>query len=89
MALWAWPLRSAEVVRALVEWGADLRAKDNDGRTPLHTLMAVGREMKWSLQGLLEVVRALLEQGADVMVQDKRGSTLLHLAMDGVMVLSS
>jgi ankyrin repeat protein len=65
-----------EVVRMILERGADPTVQDKDGRTPLHEA---------SLWGHVEVVRMILERGADPTVQDKDGRTPLHLASLGDM----
>ena len=59
------------VVQALVEKGADVNAKAEDGATPL--IIAVGR-------GDPKVVKALLDNGADANAKDKNGRTALMRA---------
>ena len=60
-----------DVVRYLVEQGADIEKAVDYGDTPLI----------WaSAEGPLEVVRYLLEQGADVNKTNDSGSTSLHMA---------
>lgn len=59
-----------ELVRWLVEGGADLSAIDSYGLTPLHA-----RASHW--QGRIDI---LLELGADVHATDNRGNTALHKA---------
>ena len=56
----------------LLEKGADLEAKDGDGRTPL--LVAVRRTN-------LNTIKYLLERGADLEAKDSRGQTALVLAV--------
>ena len=52
---WAIANGHTEVVNLLIEKGADIHVKDNDGDTPLH----------WaSRDGLTEVVNLLKEKGA-------------------------
>lgn len=61
----------AEIVRLLIEKGADVTARDENHSTPLHLA---------SSSGFLESVRLLLEHGARVAVQDRCCRTPLHLA---------
>jgi len=65
------PQLLANVARLLLEHGADVDARDNDGLTALHTAV----HFVW-----VEVVRVLLEHGANVGAEDKRGRTPLSLA---------
>ena len=60
-----------EVVRLLVEHGADATTQDELGWTPLHWASAAGS---------VEVTRILIENGADVTAQDEDGLTPLHRA---------
>ena len=64
-----------EVVRLLIEKGADVRAEDNYKRTPLH----LASEARFCQ---LEVVRLLIEKGADVSAEDKYKRTPAHLAVE-------
>jgi ankyrin repeat protein len=69
-----------EAVRVLIEHGADLTARNNNGSTPLHL---VSTQPTWSQvlpQRCAEVVRVLLEHGADGTAQDKNGCSPLDLA---------
>ena len=62
-----------EVVKLLIEKGADFKSPDKDGKTPLH----------WAAySGKLEVVKLLIEKGADFKSPDKDGKTPLHWAAE-------
>ena len=64
---------STAVVRALVDAGARVGARDNDGNTPLHAATARG----WYDAA---VVRCLVAVNADVNGRNDRGETPLHVA---------
>jgi ankyrin repeat protein len=76
------PLHSAayfekfEVVQKLIEYDADIDARDKDGWTPLY----------WASRGFHfkhgSVLRLLLERGADVNGRDDAGYTPLHRASE-------
>ena len=60
-----------EVVRLLIEAGADKDKANDDGTTPLYVA---------SINGHLEVVRLLVEKGADKDKANNRGVTPLQIA---------
>ena len=69
---------------ALLEAGADVNARDNRGRTPLHAAVGSGR------QGIGDsLVVALLEAGADVNARTESGATPLHLALNHPAVVTT
>src|SRR6266850_2211411 len=63
-----------EVVRTLVEQGADMTAQDNRKKTPLHAASGEGR---------VDVARFLVEHGADATALDMQGWIPLHWASLG------
>jgi serine/threonine-protein phosphatase 6 regulatory ankyrin repeat subunit B len=65
-------LKIPEVVRELLEHGANVNTADNEGETPLHIA-------GW--EGHVEVVQELLEHGANVNTADIYGRTPLHVAV--------
>lgn len=69
--------RSPEVLRALIEAGADLDAADIENDTPLSSAVA---------HADIELVRALLEAGASLEQRNKsrNGMTALHIASWGI-----
>ncbi|KAI9448942.1 ankyrin repeat-containing domain protein, partial [Lactarius psammicola] len=66
-----------EMVRVLLDRGANANSEDNLGRTPLH-LMAESKYCPW-LDGV-RIAQLLVEHGADVNAQDKDNTTPLHAA---------
>ncbi|OTA68560.1 ankyrin, partial [Hypoxylon sp. EC38] len=63
----------AETVGMLVKAGANMEARDKDGRTPLMLAAQLGRE---------ELVRSLLIEGADPQAQDGNGWMVVSYARD-------
>lgn len=72
-----WSLQGAlekchlNLVNYLIEKGADVNKKDNDGNTPLHCA---------AKKGNIEVVKYLIGKGARVDIKNGWGETSLHIA---------
>lgn len=64
--------RSAEAIRALCNYGADLEARDDGGNTPLHAAARAGNAHS---------VAALLKEGADAAIVNNSYDTPLHIAV--------
>jgi ankyrin repeat protein len=80
-----------EMVRLLLEHGADVSVKNNDGVTPLHAvckeLDAMTNGLYWNYDGFgavhldqLEIVKLLLHHHADPSTKDNNENTPLHSA---------
>ncbi|KAN0137681.1 Ankyrin repeat-containing domain protein [Lactarius tabidus] len=63
-----------EVARMLLERGADVNSKNDEGLTPLQRASQIQQE------GKSDIMRLLLDYGANANVYDKRRNTPLHFA---------
>lgn len=59
------------MARVLIEAGADLKIRDNNGSTPLHIAALLCRT---------EIVKALLDNGANKYLRNNSGSTAFDIA---------
>jgi len=57
-----------DLVRILIDSGADINARDNDRYTPLHYLCA-----NYKRGNLLKLIRLLKKNGADLKAKTKKG----------------
>ena len=60
-----------DIIKYLVECGADIETKDNDGNTPLYSS---------SYKGRLDVVKYLISVGVDIESKNNYDDTPLHIA---------
>lgn len=66
---------SLDTIKYLVSKGADINAKDSDGKAPLH----------WAIkEENLDIIECLISNGADVNAKDKYDKTPLHWAIGEV-----
>jgi ankyrin repeat protein len=65
---------SSDCIRLLLDHGADVNARDQQGWTPLYMALRFGH---------INSIKILLDYGADITVQDRLGSSPLHIALDG------
>jgi hypothetical protein len=72
--LWGTQAECAAIVAYLLDAGADMEARDGDGRTPLVAACAEGR---------VDAVRALIEEDADLEARDGENRTPLIVASVG------
>lgn len=72
-----------EVVRLLLEHGADAGARDDAGRTAITFLCEEAGSGWYEKSEYLEAARLLLEHGADIRARDRDGLTPLHYAARG------
>ena len=64
--------KNPKVIMALIEAGADINAKDEDGRTSIHAA-AFNNDNP-------AIIKTLAEAGADINAKDENGVTPLHMA---------
>ena len=74
LALCKKPKATTEAIEVLLKAGADVAARDKNGKTPL--MWAAG--VNWNP----EVIEALLKAGANARAKDKEGKTAVDYAKD-------
>jgi ankyrin repeat protein len=73
---WAALRGNEAIVRLLLDFRADIEAKDNDGKTVLHSAASSQKPNE-------AVVRLLVDLGGDFKARDNDGKTVLHSAAEG------
>lgn len=73
--------QSIELIRLLLDAGADIDGKSRHGRTALHECAVQGADVS--------VAKFLLDAGADPLLVDELGKTALDLALDRVKIEKS
>jgi ankyrin repeat protein len=71
-----------DIMRVLLDHGANPNARDNDGSTPLHHSSWWQKQACGATIGTLEGTRLLLEHGAIIDAEDNEGRTPLQLALE-------
>jgi ankyrin repeat protein len=69
-------------IQLLLENGADINARDRDGKTVLHHAI----EDRYQRCNTIPVIEYLLQSGADINAQDEKGFTPLMVALDSFFV---
>ena len=67
---------SAEHVKTLIELGADVDSRDDEGRTPLMRLIS-NLQYRWFSPDSLQKLKLLLDSGADIFAVDNEGENAL------------
>lgn len=68
-----------DTVTSVVSAGANINARDERGRTPLHLLCIFG-DGKYRDDAKIKLMKYLLNCGADWRIRDEEGNTVLHTA---------
>ena len=76
------PAEYLDVARLLLNGGADVDARNNDGKSALHLLGADGFNHLSIHEVMVDFARLLLEYGAAVNARDSQGKTPLHSVVE-------
>ncbi len=75
-------VRNRELVQLLIDNGANVKAKDNNGFTPLHEVAFVGGEAEEEeMEDVVATAQLLIDKDANVNDKDEQGQTPLHKAV--------
>ncbi|KAJ8665291.1 hypothetical protein QAD02_006953 [Eretmocerus hayati] len=75
--------KNYEIIELLLKNGANVNAKERDGKTPLHTmaLRDPRKELDMELvESYRKIITALVDAGCDINLQDAYGRTPLHMS---------
>jgi ankyrin repeat protein len=71
-----------KIMQLLLDHGADVNARDNDGCTPLHHSSYWQKADHTRTMGTVEGSRLLLEHGAIIDAKNDEGKTALQVALE-------
>ena len=71
-----------EIMRKLLENGADPNALDEKKQSPLHSVFQMENEDEKSEKSIVGAIEELVKHGANINVQDEKGKTPLHSAIE-------
>lgn len=71
------------ITKYLLEHGAEIDARNNQGKTPLLTAIKDGYYVAQPMDKY-DVVKLLLEKGATINIQDNNGDTALHSVVQNI-----
>ena len=71
------------VIQALLDYGADVVAKNSNGNTPLHLAVDFSSFSYWNDPAVIAIIQVLLDYGAYIKAENYRGEMPLDIAILG------